>query len=59
MPPPRGNKHEYYHNIQTSSPLKLAHQSQILCKASIELGNQCVYKQSRTHDHDGRHAHIP
>ena len=27
MPPPRGNIHVYYHNIQTSSPLKPVGQS--------------------------------
>ena len=45
LPQPRGIIHVYYHNIQTSSPLKrLANQSQISCEASTEWGNQCVYK---------------
>ena len=35
-----------------------ANQSQILCEASIGRGNKYVYKKIRSHDQDGRHAHI-
>ena len=37
---------------------RLANQSQILCGASLESGNESLYKWSRSHDQDGRHAHI-
>ena len=37
---------------------RLADQSQILCEASLGRGNQSLYKWSRSHDQDGRHAHI-
>ena len=37
---------------------RLANQSQILCGASLGRGNESVYKWSRSHDQDGRHAHI-
>ena len=43
---------------QTSSPLSLANQAQILCGASLGKGNESLYKWSRSHDQDGRHAHI-
>ena len=36
----------------------LANQSLISYEASMGRGNQCVHKQSRPHDQDGRHAHI-
>ena len=36
----------------------LANQSQILCGASLGRGNESLYKWSRSHDQDGRHAHI-
>ena len=39
-------------------PNRLANQSQILCGASIGRGNESLYKWSRSHDQDGRHAHI-
>ena len=32
--------------------------SQILCGASLGRGNESLYKWSRSHDQDGRHAHI-
>ena len=44
MLPPRGNIHVYYHNIQTSSSLKL---KQILYEASIGMGN--VYINNSGH----------
>ena len=37
---------------------RLANQSQILCGASLGRGNESLYKRSRSHDQDGRHAHI-
>ena len=37
---------------------RLADQSQILCGASLGRGNESLYKWSRSHDQDGRHAHI-
>ena len=37
---------------------RLANQSQILCGASLGRGNKSLYKWSRSHDQDGRHAHI-
>ena len=37
---------------------RLADQSQILCGASLGRGNVSLYKRSRSHDQDGRHAHI-
>ena len=36
----------------------LANQSQILCGASLGRGDESLYKWSRSHDQDGRHAHI-
>ena len=35
---------------------RLANQSQILCGASLGRGNESLYKWSRSHDQDGRHA---
>ena len=35
---------------------RLANQSQILCGASLGRGNKSLYKWSRSHDQDGRHA---
>ena len=47
------------HHFQRSSPLnRLANQSQILCGASLGRGNESLYKWSRSHDQDGRHAHV-
>ena len=46
------------HFQRSSSLNRLANQSQILYGASIGSGKQCVYKQSRSHDKDGHHAHI-
>ena len=37
---------------------RLANQSQFLCGAFLGRGNQSLYKLSRSHDQDGRHAHI-
>ena len=37
---------------------RFANQSQILCGASLGRGNESLYKWSRAHDQDGRHAHI-
>ena len=37
---------------------RLANQSQILCGASLGRGNESLYNWSRSHDQDGRHAHI-
>ena len=37
---------------------RLANQSQILCGASLGRGNESLYKWTRSHDQDGRHAHI-
>ena len=46
-------------HFQTSSPLnRSANQSQILCGASFGRGNESLYKWSRSHDQDGRHANI-
>ena len=53
--------HVYDHHIQTASPMNcLANQRQILCGASLGSGNKCfyMYKWSRSHDQDGRQAHI-
>ena len=33
-------------------------QNQILYVVSLGRGNQSLYKWSRSHDQDGRHAHI-
>ena len=35
---------------------RLTNQSQILYETFIEKENQCVHKQFRSHDQDGRHA---
>ena len=37
---------------------RLANQSQILCGASLGRGNESLSKWSRSHDQDGRQAHI-
>ena len=37
---------------------RLANQSQILCGASLGRGNNILFAASRSHDQDGRHAHI-
>ena len=37
---------------------RLANQSQILCGASLGRGKESLYKWSRSHDQDGRHAHL-
>ena len=37
---------------------RLANQSQISCGASLGRGNESLYKWFRSHDQDGRHAHI-
>ena len=36
----------------------LANQSQILCGASLGMGNESLFAVSGSHDQDGRHAHI-
>ena len=47
------------HHFQMSSPLKPLDQSMpILCGALLGRGNESLYKWSRSHDQDGRHAHI-
>ena len=43
--------------FQTSSLNSLAKQSQILWSASLGRGNKSLYKWSRSHDQNGRHAH--
>ena len=45
-------------HFQTSSPNRLANQSQILCGASLGRGNESLFAASGSHDQDGRHAHI-
>ena len=35
-----------------------ADQSQILCGASLDRGNDILFAASGSHDQDGRHAHI-
>ena len=58
LPLPQGYIHVYFHNNETSSPLKrLANQSQTLCGASLGRGNVSLYKWSRSHDQDGRHGY--
>ena len=37
---------------------RLANQSQILCGASLDRGNESLFAASGSHDQDGRHAHI-
>ena len=37
---------------------RLANQSQIVYGASLGRGNESLYKWSRSHDQDSRHAHI-
>ena len=50
----------YYHNIQTSAPLKpLGQQFQILYEISMGGGGGVsVYINPRSHDQYGRHAQI-
>ena len=35
-----------------------ANQSEILCGASMGRGDESLIAKSRSHDQDGRHAHI-
>ena len=35
----------------------MANQSQTLCGASLERGNESLYKWSTSHDQDGRHGY--
>ena len=35
----------------------IANQSQTSCGASLERGNESLYKWSRSHDQDGRHGY--
>ena len=37
---------------------RFANQSQILCGASLDRGNDILFAASGSHDQDGRHAHI-
>ena len=37
---------------------RFANQSQILCGASLGRGKDILFAASRSHDQDGRHAHI-
>ena len=37
---------------------RLADQSQILCGASLDRGNEILFAASGSHDQDGCHAHI-
>ena len=37
---------------------RLADQSQILCGASLDRGNEILFAACGSHDQDGRHAHI-
>ena len=69
LPPPRGNIHVYYSDIQRSSFLKLfgqskpnclanqSNQSQTLCGAFLGRVDEIVYEWSRSHDQDGRHGY--
>ena len=46
-------------HFQTPSPLEPpAYWSQISCGASMGWGNESLHMGSRSHDQDGRHAHI-
>ena len=59
VPPTRGNIHVYYRDIQRSSSLKSLGQSKPKFMWSIlGRGNESLYKWSRSHDQDGRHAYI-
>ena len=60
LPLPRGYILVYDHHFQTVLLHwnRLANQSQILCGASLRRGNESLYKWSRSHDQDGRHADI-
>ena len=58
LPPPRGNIHVYYSDIQGSSSLKpLANQSKTLCGAFLGRVNESLNKWYRSHDQDGRHGY--
>ena len=47
------------HTFQRSSSLNcLANQSEILCEASMGRGDESLVAKSRSHDQDGRQAHI-
>ena len=50
LPPPLGYIHVYGQNIQTSSSLKPHGQSKL---NFIWIGNESLYKWSRSHDQDG------
>ena len=44
MPPPQGIIHVYYHNIQTSSPLKpLGQLKPNFMRGIYRMGNECIY----------------
>ena len=56
---PRGYIHVYDHCFQTSSPLKPFGQSKPnIMRSLLGKGNKSLYIWSRSHDQDGRHAHI-
>ena len=59
LPPPRGNIHVYYSDIQRSSSLKLLGQSKPNFMRSIvrKWRNESIYKWSRSHDQDGCHGY--
>ena len=59
LPLPRGYIHEHNHYFQTSSPLKPLGQSMPNFMWSL-LGKweRKLYKRYRSHDQDGRHAHL-
>ena len=47
------------HHFQRSSPLKPLGQSMPkFMRSLLGKGNESIYKWSRSHDQDGRHAHI-
>ena len=47
------------HNFKRLLPQnRLPDQYQILCGASLGRGNDILFATSRSHDQDGRHAHI-
>ena len=43
---------------KNTSKICLANQSEILCGASMGRGDESLITKSRSHDQDGRHAHI-
>ena len=45
------------HNVQASETTG-AIKIKLECEASLGKENQSLYKWSRSHDQDGRHAHI-